>query len=373
MAIILLGLVVLAFNSVAEDATDQNGRSVFVKAVKVGQPTLKRWPAGNPLNSMPRSVWDMRLFRNRIYIGSGDYWNNKGPVDIWSLGPDGFLRECTVPDEMVYRFFEADGKLVVPGADPREDWSFGNLYVKDGGREQDHGWKKLRTIPKALHVFDFALLKGKWYVVASTRKNQVVYASPDQGRTWKALPVEAGGMLGFNEFILLTCLRGTTLFDGEKSERVAVRLFPPENRLQPVLKSEAFLDGVVYVTGCSWMMEGPQPLYYLTASAARSGGSAVRVERFKDDLVRNVVVRDRVCYVMTAERIGPDAEDCRARIYLSGDLKDWAKVVEVALPGLPYSFEYDGRNFYVGLGFRNVGDKGWNAVGEESGSIWRIE
>src|SRR5262249_23739132 len=44
-----------------------------------------------------------------------------------------------------------DDKLYIPGIDARDDWSYGNFYVRSAS---DPTWVKYRTIPGGLHVFD---------------------------------------------------------------------------------------------------------------------------------------------------------------------------------------------------------------------------
>ena len=84
-----------------------------VSPVRIGNPTLARWPAsGNPAapngdpSARARSVWDMLYFNGRIYIGSGDYWANSGPTDVWTYNGTGFVKEYTVDDEMIFDFSE---------------------------------------------------------------------------------------------------------------------------------------------------------------------------------------------------------------------------------------------------------------------------
>ena len=82
-------------------------------AVRIGNPLLARFPVSG--DARPRSIWDMHYFNGRIYIGSGDYWSNTGPTDIWTYRGQGtnFVKEFTVDEEMVCGFFEFDGKLFI--------------------------------------------------------------------------------------------------------------------------------------------------------------------------------------------------------------------------------------------------------------------
>jgi hypothetical protein len=55
---------------------------------------------------------------------------------------------------LVYRRY--GNRLFLPGTYSTESWEFGNLYVHKAS-----GWKKYRTIPRGLHVFDSAEYAGR--------------------------------------------------------------------------------------------------------------------------------------------------------------------------------------------------------------------
>jgi len=68
----LLGALALVSTDPASAAKGPTPQ-VRTRAIKVGNPMLKRWPLSDPGNARARSIWDMHLFGGRIYIGSGDY------------------------------------------------------------------------------------------------------------------------------------------------------------------------------------------------------------------------------------------------------------------------------------------------------------
>jgi hypothetical protein len=328
------------------------------------------------VNALARSVWDLHAFHGRIYLGGGDLWNNKGPVQIWSYGKGGFEGEYLAPDEQVEVFRELDGLLVVPSADPKESWAFGNLYVKDPRRRSGHGWKERRTIPGALHVLDVCCFRKCWYVWFTTESEEVptrVMRSADQGKSWEPYLETGGPFLPFADSFLVLAPGGALRCDGEKSEPCAVDLHPGFEDLGGTLRWVAFGGGVVYAFVDLPGLRLPGCLFRLAASDAKDGGSAEPVPAFAEARVRDVLVRDGILHVLTATRARDDAEEYRASVHSSPDLATWTLAAEVVLPGLPYSLEIlDGR-FYVGLGCRNAGDSGWNPVGPESGSLYLLE
>jgi hypothetical protein len=99
---------------------------------------------------------DMAVFDGRLYVGGGDYDANTGPIPVISRNLGGGkweLSEELLPDEQIKRFFVMDGKLVILGTDPTDDWSMGNYYALEGG-----AWVTHRDLPSGIHCFDAA----KW-------------------------------------------------------------------------------------------------------------------------------------------------------------------------------------------------------------------
>jgi len=137
-----------------------------------------------------RNIWDMQLYKNKIYIGGGNSSNkppaaNAGRVPIYSLDPktDKIKFEYKVAEEQVNIFRIFDNILYIPGHDATQKWDFGNFYTKKNGK-----WKKYRTIPKALHVYDLIKLNKKLYVSTGLLHYKgSIMVSNDNGNSWKTL------------------------------------------------------------------------------------------------------------------------------------------------------------------------------------------
>ena len=102
---------------------------------------------------------------NRLYLGHGDWLKDTGSTDIiyYDFGQQKFVKEFTADEEAIVRYRRCGNRLILPGIDSTESWEFGNLYVHKAS-----GWKKHRTIPRGLHVFDFAEYAGRWYVATGS-------------------------------------------------------------------------------------------------------------------------------------------------------------------------------------------------------------
>lgn len=146
---------------------------------ELGIPTSERYSEG----VTARSPWDMAINENKLYIGSGDYDTNAGPVDMWCYDIDKktWSNSGTVPEEEIDRFCVIDNKLVVPGIDPQEDWSLGNYYVLDGNQ-----WVKKRNIEGGLHTFDIVEFDGMLFAGLGVLKGLYpVVCSKDNGESFE--------------------------------------------------------------------------------------------------------------------------------------------------------------------------------------------
>ncbi len=366
-----------------------------VTPVKIGNPTLARWPASGDSTALngdrwarPRSVWDMYYFNGRIYIGSGDYWANSGPTDVWTYNGTGFVKEYTVDDEIIFNFFEYDNKLFIPGNDATEDWSFGNLYINDPNRIPNPGWIKLRTLSGCLHSWCVALFQDKLYANITTdgsTPNRILVSS-DMGQSWTDFIVKYGDFLVFPHFLFIhapTWVEGIGWvdyiykYDGTTIQNItSLDLHPDWTGRKTKGRLIQYRDGALYTPFLQWMLDNP-PLFFLPASEIKNGGTATKIAQFATDNVRDIVIRDTTCYVMTAEEITCDVS-YKGHIYSSTDLTNWSQVTEFIVPGIPLSFEIMNNKFYVGLCARwdtsLALEVAWDfLVGPESGSIWEID
>ncbi len=81
-----------------------------------------------------RNVWDLQVYRGRIYLGGGSTVENAGPVNVWAYDPaiGRFVEEFTVSEEAIELYRVFGGELYIPAADPtRGDTN--NFYRRSGG------------------------------------------------------------------------------------------------------------------------------------------------------------------------------------------------------------------------------------------------
>lgn len=142
--------------------------------VELGIPTASRYSEG----IRARCPWDMIVWNEKLYVGSGDYDSNSGPVDIWRYDTTKGVWENsgTVPDEEISRFCVIGDVLVAPGIDPTEDWTYGNYYKQDGEE-----WVKVRNISGGMHNFDMVEYNGSIFCGLGVASGEypVVYSADD--------------------------------------------------------------------------------------------------------------------------------------------------------------------------------------------------
>lgn len=353
-------------------------------AVKVGDPYRGPFPKDDVADCTARSIHDMQLFEGRIYVGCGDWGANRGPIDIWSFAmapgasePD-WRKEFTVSDESVDQFRVCGDTLYVPGIDakePGDEWSLGNLYAKEDGT-----WRKLRTVPNGLHVLDVARIGGRLFVSAGTETGSALFESADHGTRW----IRCGHSDSNERFYEIAPVGGRLLVTPDKAEqgafcyetgilaRIARPLFPDTEYegfpYSLAYRLTSFSNGLVYTARVNDDKPTTAPLFWLRDPDQ----GAARVGCFTNRFVRDIVVQDGVCSVLSAQRKAADGKGAAvysAEIHESRDLRAWTRAARFEVPALPKSFERLGGMYYVGL----ADTAPWVSADPASGSIWRIE
>lgn len=195
---------------------------------------------------------DLRLYENKLYVGDGDYGANTGPVKLmaYNLKTKKWETSGTLPDEAIRRFIILNGKLTVPGTDPRDDWSFGNYYVLENG-----AWSTVRTIPDGIHNFDMIEFDGKIFAALDKEPEKIpLAASIDGGRTFYTVEMLKDGELidtdggVFNrclEFIVHNDTLYTTYFySNEANDNIRFELY----RYSPTIGKFEFVKSLIGVT-----------------------------------------------------------------------------------------------------------------------------
>lgn len=139
-----------------------------------------------------RTAWDVEIYDGKLFVGAGDYDANSGPVPIYcyDLQTGGWIHSGTVADEQADLFLILQDTLMVPGCDPRQDWTYGNIY-----RYEDGTWNTYRNIPGGIHQFDIAEYDGMLFVGLGVANGQYPIAvSYDGGQTFSQVTMYENGL-----------------------------------------------------------------------------------------------------------------------------------------------------------------------------------
>lgn len=160
----------------------ENGEKNYTSKIEdLGIPLITKYPRNIKAHISSRNVWDMQLYNNRIYIGSGDYGSDTGPAEIYyyDIEKGEFINEGSIPDEQINRYFIIDNELIITGTDPREGWDYGNYFIW-----KDNSWIKMRTILGGIHNFDLVKFHGKLFVGIGNDSDSSIVMSEDGGQTF---------------------------------------------------------------------------------------------------------------------------------------------------------------------------------------------
>ena len=148
--------------------------AVEVSYQSLGIPLSSDYREGIPA----RTAWDIEICNGKLFVGGGDYDANSGPVPIYEydLLTEKWKKSASLPDEQISRFIPWGDGLIAPGCDPRQDWTFGNVYIYDGD-----SWQTKRTIPGGIHQFDIVQFNGRMFVGLGVAPGEFPIAVSDDG------------------------------------------------------------------------------------------------------------------------------------------------------------------------------------------------
>ncbi|PSB02274.1 hypothetical protein [Merismopedia glauca] len=361
----LIGAVIFGFNLGLWQAPLNLFRPVLANTTKdvtnevklLGNPSAAKYPSGPRVYA--RNVWDMQLFNNRLYLGQGNSantgpGNNAGPAEVWyfDLNSQQFVKQFTTSEEQVEKYRIVDGKLMIPGHDPRESWTFGNLYKLEA-----NGWKKYRNIPNAIHTYDAYGFKNQLFVGLGTRYSQTIYKSTNAGASWKGIVPNpnpgrvytlfelgnklyasgyAGGIVEYNGGFI--GVKNNFLLGGTQLQKTAT---PPV-----VVRPTNFHNQLVYIVAKNVNDHQWTPLNLNVAASPTAVRTVTLPGRAKP---WDVVCSNSKCYALGAIYNG--LRNYTITVSETRDLTQWSELFRFKAETFARSFEIDGSgNFYFGLG-----------------------
>ena len=364
---ILISAVMLFESSSILSAAEKNNN---VDYIELGIPTSERYVEG----ITARCPWDMEIFDGKIYVGSGDYGENSGPVDIWAYDreEDKWSNTGTVPDEEVDSFLMIDGSLTVPGTDPKDGWEYGNYYKLSDGK-----WEVIRTIPGGVHNFGMIEFDGKIFaalgVVAG--KYPIAY-SVDGGKSFneaelfkngEAVDTSDWNLVRAEGFVVLDNTLYAFVFgkgDGLYNVyKYADGKFVFDNSNTSELKSIRYCNK----HAAAWQRFGDglfisfASLYYTEDMQNFS-----LVETEEGEIVYDLYKYEGRLYALCGKKLEDGSFKTTVRVKDGTSKVGFSKVFSFVYEVPPLSFVYNGADFYIGMGENDT-------VSDKNGMILRVD
>lgn len=337
----------------------------------LGNPLSQKY-ADNTPKVYARNIWDMHAFNNKIYFGGGNSSNsgpavNAGPADLWvyDIASKSFNKEYTVNEEQIHRIREFDGQLYIPGHDSRESWSFGNFYRLEKGE-----WKKYRTIPNGIHVYDIYKWGNKLIAATGTQAPSTsIQVSHDDGQTWhNAEYVNDEGSTNYHSNRMYTIFpfcgklyvpnrpypmtytgEGNTFREIINNTEAVALYANIDIRVTRMERPVVFGEYTVYILGSTDNDHQYLPVALMYANKPEN---VVRHELPENTLPRDIMVKDNYLIVLLS------AQQKDGRYYntvivtsdLSAESVQWTELFGFTSETFARSFEYLNGTFYFGLG-----------------------
>ena len=355
IAIIIVLLYQLSISSGLTSDTKQE--------VSVGKPAAESYTVKQTTSKIP---WDMIIVDNKLYVGSGDYNKNTGPVDVhcMDLNTKEWTVSGTLNDEAIGKFVTIGTRTYAPGFDAKGAQSSGNYHILENGQ-----WRSYDNIPGAAHNYDIVEYDGKLLFAIGTwnSAHTPVQASTDDGLTFQDVPFYKNDVNIFEaesfdytrvyEFFKtdngLYCLFLSVT--GGKPEYYEIYRyesggfyfvtthkdvnFKIKSLKQEPIASEVTYNNMAYIASC----------YFYRTTDFKTMEEIILP---KGEIAIDLLVDDGQLYVLSADM---KEDRCDVRIYAYVYNSFLYPVLSFESQNLPMSFSKHNNDFYIG-----IGEKGFN-------------
>lgn len=348
-----------------------NRIAASIEYVEVGIPASSRYLEGN----RARNPWDMVIIDGKLYVGSGDYDSNAGPVDIWvyDIAHDEWLLSGTVAEEEVFRFCTVNGTMIIPGIDPTEDWTYGNYYAWNGNT-----WEKHRNIPGGMHNFDMVEYDGMIFCGLGVETGEYPIAcSTDGGNTFvQVMMYKDGALLDTSgsqcvrapDLFLFSDTLYATFFYGDTE--LTYDLYRYENgvfvfdnhwnqKIHQVKYNNCIISGKAEYKGKMFFTTG---YLYVTTDMA----NFTRVTFPERPYVYDLTVCNDKLYALCGLPLENGTYCVSVWMHDGAEATDFAELFNFTYAVQPQSIAADSESFYIGMG-------NYKAKHEKNGMILRVD
>ena len=331
-----------------------------------------------------RNPWDIEIYNGRLYVGSGDYDKNRGPVNLWYYDFDKQTWEIDtfLEDEQAGRFCIIDGKLYVPGFDPRVSWDMGSYYRFDGQE-----WDMLVTLPNTLHNFDIVKYDGKLFAGLGVKEGCSPILVTTDEETWEPVDLyKDGSVVDTTGYTFVRVYDFFTLngelyayFSLSETGKPSYHEFYRYDGERFVWHSNMtdymnFNRGNTYTHFCQRVeFNGYQ--YITNANLYRSADmiTAKRIMLEGDPEVTDLRVIGNTLYALCSEEYTTEEGETAFYISLqaSKDGTTYTEVFRFSYPVRALSFTYEQGTVFLGMGFGTKASESYSMY-DENGMILAI-
>lgn len=327
-----------------------------------------------------RCVWDIEYLDGNLFVGSGDYDKNKGPVMMYryNFEEQAWKLDNSVLDEQIERYFIFDDRLYAAGCDPQTSWSYGNFYYYEGT-----SWKTNNTIPGGIHNFDMVKFDGKIFVGLGVVDGDTPVKMTEDEKNWTPVYLYKDGKIRethgaeyirvYDFFVLRgelyayfytyyedTAFREIYKYDGEKfvyysdmikNVKRANNMYAHINQKCEFNNKQYFSRGYLYQTED------------MKTAERINVGDATSVSDMK-------VINDTL-YILCNERINAEGEEDKFKVSVkrSKDGQEFEEMFYFDYPVRAISFTYVEKHFYFGMGYGVKAEKDY----EQNGMVLSVK
>jgi len=313
-------------------------------------------------STIANHAWDIKIWDNMVYRGTGDYDKNAGTAPIIAFNKDtqSWVQMGVTADQAVHRFVEIGGTLYAPGIDANESWDLGNFYVLEEGK-----WKKVRNLPNGIHNFDMIEYDGKIFAGLGTETlgNSVAF-SDDGGKTFRFAPLYQDGKPMDTSSYKSSRTYEFMEYNGQLYALVSLQM--GFGYMSAIFRYEN--EKMVYVGNASKIASGRagrnywngkvewNGICYLTTTSLNAVTDFANPDTHKQipmpnkEIVSDILLYNNELYVLGFIFTGEKTYDTVIYKSATGEEGSFTKVASFNYPALPMSFDFDGAHFYIGTG-----------------------
>ena len=334
----------------------------------IGNPSKSQFAEGEAAYS--RNVWDLQVYDNLIFIGSGNSANegpsiNSGNVDLHVYNPKTgkFYKETTIYDDQVDIFKVLQNRLAIPGHDATGSWNWGNFYI----RGENNSWKMYRNIPKALHVYDLEYRDKTLFAAIGLNEGAAVGATSDLGKNWKIIKLGSSRVYSFmsvgDEFFALKKFKRTSkpYFSvaqykrGNFVPRYDISIYDMfadtrfDIKYSRATRIISFDDKAIYLGAYKYNSHQTKPFGFYEAVLKNGKISSKKIKLKEGYIPRDIIKRGNKIYLLTSKttRSGTNIEVLE---FYANNLRTYKELFSFEYPTFARSFELLDGVFYFGMG-----------------------